>query len=90
MKSIALVFTKSKEKTGQGSAVQRPNLPIPVLCLASYLKKKKVKLYIVDGQICNAKERLRRIIDKVDLIGFSVMTMQVSASLELSDYIKRK
>ncbi len=89
MKSIALIFTKSKEKTGQGSALQRPSLPIPIVCLATYLKNKKVPIYILDEQIENIKIKLDKIIDKIDIIGFSVMTMQVSRCLELSDYIKK-
>ena len=89
MKTIALIFTQSKEKTGQGSSIQRPSIPIPLLCLASYLKKKKVKIHLLDEQVCDIKERLSEIIHKVDIIGFSVMTMQVVRSLELTDYIKK-
>jgi len=90
MKSIAIVFTKSKEKSGPGAAINRPSLPHPLLNLGSYLKNKKVEVYLIDGQVCDAKEELEKIIGQVDIIGFSVMTMQVSNSLELSDYIKQK
>ena len=89
MKSIALIFTKSKEKVGQGMSIPIPVLPHALLHLSSYLKDKKVKVYLIDGQICNIQEELDKIIDKVDIIGFSVMTMQVSPSLELSKYIKK-
>ena len=89
MKSIALIFTKSKEKTGQGSGIQRASIPIALVGLITYLKKKKVLVYLIDEQIDDVKKELAKIIDKVDIIGFSVMTMQVSRSLELSDYIKK-
>ncbi len=90
MKSIAILFMSSREAYGQGVSISRPTLPHPLLALGSYLKDRGVKVYLIDEQVCNAKDRLERIIDKVDIIGFSVMTMQISRSLELSDYIKEK
>lgn len=89
MKSIAIIFTKSKEGAGQGASIPRPTLPHPLLHLGSYLKDKGMKVYLIDGQICDVKEELNKIIDKVDIIGFSVMTMQIANSLKLSDYVKK-
>ncbi len=90
MKSIALVYLKNKEKLSFGSGVIRAVIPYPLLHLGSYLRNKGIKVFLIDGQICDAKEELEKIINKVDIIGFSVMTMQIANSLELSDYIKEK
>ena len=90
MKSIALLFLKNKESLDFGSGVIRARNPYPLIHLGSYLKNKGIKVFLIDGQVCNAKEELEKIIDKVDVIGFSVMTMQLSNSLKLSNYIKKK
>ena len=90
MKSIVLIFIKSKEPFFLGSGVARPKVPFPLLHLGSYLKRRGVPVFLIDGQICDAKKELMKIIDLVDIVGFSVMTMQVLGSLELSDYIKEK
>ena len=90
MKSIALLFLKSKDGLFLGAGLARPRLPYPLLHLGSYLKNKGVEVYLIDGQVCDAKEELLKIIDKVDIIGFSVMTMQVKLALELSDFIKKE
>jgi anaerobic magnesium-protoporphyrin IX monomethyl ester cyclase len=89
MKKIALIFVKNKEKSGQGASVSKPVLPHPLLHLGSYLKRKGIKVYLIDGQICDEKNEIDRIINEVDIIGFSVMTMQVAMAIELSDYIKK-
>ena len=48
MKSIALIFTRSKERTGQGSGIQRASIPIALVGIITYLKKKKVPVYLID------------------------------------------
>ena len=90
MKSIALLFLKNKEGLDFGSGVVRPRIPYPIFHLGSYLRNKGIKVFLIDGQVSNPKEELDKIIDEVDIIGFSVMTMQILNSLKLSDYIKRK
>lgn len=90
MKSLALIFLKNKDELFLGSGVARPRMPFPLIHLGSYLQHRGVKVYLIDGQVCDAKEELEKIIDKVDIIGLSVMTMQVANSLELTDYIKEK
>jgi len=90
MKSIALVFVKSKDSLFLGAGLARPRVPFPLLHLGSYLKNKGVNIFLIDGQICDAKEELIKIIDKVDIVGFSVMTMQVKNALEISDFIKKE
>jgi radical SAM superfamily enzyme YgiQ (UPF0313 family) len=90
MKSIALVFTKSKDISGQGGAIHRPMVPQPLIYLGSYLHSRGIKVYLIDGQLKDPIEELNKIIKKVNLIGFSVMTSQITPSLEISDYIKEK
>jgi radical SAM superfamily enzyme YgiQ (UPF0313 family) len=90
MKSIALIYLPNKEKLDYGSGVVRARIPYPLIHLGSYLKNNGITVYLIDGQVCDAKEELEKIIDKLDIIGFSVMTMQVANSLELSEYIKEK
>lgn len=90
MKSIALIFTKSKDVSGQGGGIHRPMVPQPLIYLGSYLDAKGVKVYLIDGQLYDPREELEKIIDKVDIIGFSVMTIQIHNSLRLSRYIKKK
>jgi len=89
-KSLALIFLKSKDKLFLGSGLARPRVPYPLLHLGSYLKHKGIKVFLIDGQVSDAKKELDKIIDKVDIVGFSVVTMQVSNSLKLSNYIKKK
>lgn len=88
--SIALVFLKSKDSLFLGSGLARPRVPFPLLHLGSYLKNKGLNVFLIDGQVCDAKKELLKIINQVDIIGFSVMTMQVQNALELSDYIKKE
>jgi radical SAM superfamily enzyme YgiQ (UPF0313 family) len=90
MKSIAILFLPNKEKLDYGSGVVRARMPYPLLHLGSYLKNKGIEVFLIDGQVCDAKKELEKIIHKVDIIGFSVMTMQISNSLELTEYIKKK
>jgi|TARA_Y100000034_G_scaffold136413_1_gene212747 radical SAM superfamily enzyme YgiQ (UPF0313 family) len=90
MKSIALVYLPNKEKLDYGSGVIRARVPYPLIHLGSYLKNKGIKVFLIDGQVCDAKKELEKIMEKVDVIGFSVMTMQLSNSLKLTDYIKKK
>ncbi len=67
----------------------RPGFPQGMFYLGSYLKRRGVKVYLIHGELSNPREELDKIISKVDLIGFSVVTMQVSSSLGLSKYIKK-
>ncbi len=90
MKSIALIFMKSKDNLFLGAGLARPRLPYPLLHLGSYLINNGVNVFLIDGQVCDAKEELLKIIDEVDIVGFSVMTMQVQNSLELSDFIRKE
>lgn len=90
MKKIALIFTKSKDLFGQGAAIPLPMIPQPLICLGSYLHSKGIKVYLIDGQLKDAKKELEKVIEKVDFIGFSVMTIQIAPSLEISNYIKKK
>jgi radical SAM superfamily enzyme YgiQ (UPF0313 family) len=88
-KSIAILFMKSKEESGQGGSIPTPTLPHPLLHLGSYLKNKGINVYLIDEQICDAKEELEKVINRVDFVGFCIMTMQIANSLRLSGYIKR-
>tara|TARA_Y100000034_G_C6855323_1_gene388621 strand:- start:9 stop:1451 length:1443 start_codon:yes stop_codon:yes gene_type:complete len=90
MKSIALVYLSNKEKLDYGSGIVRARMPYPLIHLGSYLKNKGIKVFLIDGQVCDAKKELEKIIDEVDIVGFSSMTMQISNSLQLSNYVKKK
>ncbi len=63
-----------------------------ILLIASILKNKGFEVQVIDGAVrADYEERLLRAIDKnTVLVGFSVMTSQVSMALRLSESIKAR
>lgn len=65
------------------------SISMGLLCLASYLNRANIKVKIIDG----VRQRiywhlLQSELADVDLVGLSVMTMQVSSALKISKKIK--
>lgn len=68
-------------------------IPFGILSIASSIKYNNFDVKILDGRYF-AKEvilsEINKIITKVDIIGFSVMTIQIPHALFLSKYIKKR
>ncbi len=65
------------------------SISVGLLCLASYLEKRGIKVKIIDA--IRQKNYLSLIEDELkgtDLVGLSVMTMQVNSALKISKLIK--
>ena len=65
------------------------SISVGLLCLASYLDQKGIEVKIIDSiRQKNYFELIKAELPKVDLVGLSVMTMQVSSALKISKLIK--
>jgi radical SAM superfamily enzyme YgiQ (UPF0313 family) len=70
-------------------ASYQTSIPIGLLCLASYLDRQGIEVKIIDGlRQKNYLELIQAELARVDLVGLSVMTMQVSSALKISKLIK--
>lgn len=65
------------------------SISVGLLSLASYLDQKGIEVEIIDAiRQKNYLELIQSELPKVDLVGLSVMTMQVSSALKISKLIK--
>jgi len=65
------------------------SISVGLLSLASYLDQKGIGIKIIDGiRQKNYLELIQSELTEVDLVGLSVMTMQVSSALKISKLIK--
>jgi len=65
------------------------SISVGILSLASYLDQKGIEVEIIDAiRQKNYLELIRAELPNIDLVGLSVMTMQVSSALKISKLIK--
>jgi len=74
----------------EGEKKSQKQLHLSLLYLATALHRKGHTVKVVDSQIENIGKKLRPLILKSDIVGFSVMTNQVKNAIELSDLVKEK
>ncbi|MBI5347391.1 MAG: B12-binding domain-containing radical SAM protein [Candidatus Aenigmarchaeota archaeon] len=66
----------------------QPFMPLSILYLGSWLKKKGHKVRLIDSQTQDAESLLKKHVHSSDLVGFSVMTAHVPHAIKLSDMTK--
>lgn len=65
------------------------SISVGLLCLASYLHQKGIKVEVIDGaRQKNYLELIRQRLPQADFVGISVMTTQVGPALEVSQLVK--
>ncbi len=86
MKSVLLINPPFNiEKENYDSSIS-----VGLLCITTYLDSKGVKVKMIDGvRQKNYLELIKKEAKNFDIIGLSVMTMQVSNALEISDVVRK-
>lgn len=86
MKKVLLInpaFNIAKEKYDT-------SISVGLLCLGSYLVQNGIDSAIIDcARQENYREKINKLLPKVDCVGFSVMTSQIASALELSSMIRK-
>ena len=69
----------------------RHSMPVPMLCLGTYLQEQGFDVKCVDG-LTNFKyiDEIKRNLDNVDAVGLSMMTAQIPEALRISAMAKEK
>ncbi len=67
------------------------SISVGLLCIATYLDNKGVKVKVIDGvRQKNYLEIIKKDVKNFDIVGLSVMTMQVSNALEICELIRKE
>jgi len=95
MSEITLVYPKSDRENENEELDERQtgDMPFGLMGIATFMKSKGYKVNFIDCRAYSKKECEQKLLERInrqDLIGFSVMTVQVPHAFELTKKLKEK